>query len=106
MKRLLFILAIVVLSLAILAPLTGAFVVGSGLLALAVVVAGLAEGTSGSPKVLKLQGYPWSVEVSLTDEGELQFNATDGHRSWHMASLDRKATHQLFTILKGHFDAF
>ena len=43
MKRLLFILAIVVLSLAILAPLTGAFVVGSGLLALAVVVAGLAE---------------------------------------------------------------
>ena len=44
MKRLLFILAIVVLSLAILAPLTGAFVVGSGLLALAVVVAGLAEG--------------------------------------------------------------
>lgn len=58
------------------------------------------------PKVLKLQGYPWSVEVSLTDEGELQFNATDGHRSWHMASLDRKATHQLFTILKGHFDAF
>ena len=44
MKRLLFILAIVVLSLAILAPLTGAFVVCSGLLALAVVVAGLAEG--------------------------------------------------------------
>ena len=44
MKRLLFILAIVVLSLAILAPLTGAFVVGSGLLVLAVVVAGLAEG--------------------------------------------------------------
>ena len=43
MKRLLFILAIVVLSLAILAPLTGAFVVSSGLLALAVVVAGLAE---------------------------------------------------------------
>ena len=58
------------------------------------------------PKVLKLQGYPWSVEVSLTDEGELQFNATDGHRSWHMASLDSKATYQLFTILKGHFDAF
>ena len=58
------------------------------------------------PKVLQLQGYPWSVEVSLTDEGELQFNATDGHRSWRMASLDRKATHQLFTILKGHFDAF
>ena len=105
MKRLLFILAIVVLSLAILAPLTGAFVVGSGLLALAVVVAGLAE-ESDEPKVLKLQGYPWNVEVSLTDEGELQFNATDGHRSWHMASLDRKATHQLFTILKGHFDAF
>ena len=44
MKRLLFILAIVVLSLAILAPLTGAFVVASGVAGLTVVVAGLAEG--------------------------------------------------------------